>query len=323
MKKISLIGCGNIGSRHLQALVKIPFAIDVKVVEPFLESEELAKSRLKEIQFDEELHNISWYKNIDDLHEKPDLTIVSTTSVGRVDLLSKLLEMGHSRFLIEKVVCQSDNEYERLMKKFKDFNAKGWVNTNRRYFETYKKLKDYFSDSKVIHVSVTSSNISALATNSIHYMDFFSYFTNDYNIYLNGDFLLNELFSNKRGKGFVEFAGTIIGSIKNGSTFSMTSLPGPKLPIVINIIGNDKHIMINETNEQLIDLINPENNEFSFRYEHVSDLTNKIVQDILQNDNCSLTTLENSKILHKEIFKIFNFHIEKLTNKKQELCPIT
>ena len=231
--------------------------------------------------------------------------------------------MGHSRFLIEKVVCQSDNEYERLIKKFNDFNAKGWVNTNRRYFEIYKKLKDYFNDSKIIHVSVTSSNVSALATNSIHYMDFFSYFTNDYNIKLNGEFLLNKLFPNKRGKDFVEFAGTIIGSIKNGSTFSMTSLPATKLPLVINIIGNDKHIMIDEINEKLIDLINPENNNFSFRYEHVSDLTSRIVQDILKNDDCDLTTVEKSQILHKEIFKIFNLHIKKLTNKEQERCPIT
>jgi len=323
MKSICLIGCGNVGSRHLQALVKIPFPLDVKIVEPLSESQELAKQRLSEVPFDEVLHKISWNKNIEDLNEKPDLTIISTTAVGRVDLLCKLLEMGHSRFLIEKVVCQSDNEYERLIKKIKDFNAKGWVNTNRRYFEIYKKLKDYFNDSKIIHVSVTSSNVSALATNSIHYMDFFSYFTNDYNIKLNGEFLLNKLFPNKRGKDFVEFAGTIIGSIKNGSTFSMTSLPATKLPLVINIIGNDKHIMIDEINEKLIDLINPENNNFSFRYEHVSDLTSKIVQDILKNDDCDLTTVEKSQILHKEIFKIFNLHIKKLTNKEQECCPIT
>jgi len=323
MKKICLIGCGNIGSRHLQALVKIPFPLDLKVVEPLFESQELAKSRLDEVQFDKELHEISWNKTIEELPEQSDLTIISTTSVRRVDLISKLLEMGHSRFLIEKVVCQSNKEYERLIKKFNQFNAKGWINTNRRYFETYKKLKEYFNDSNLIHISVTSSNVSALATNSIHFLDFFSYFTNNYNIKLNGEFLLNELFPNKRGKDFVEFGGTIIGSLKSGSTFSMTSLPATKLPTIINIIGRDKHIMIDETNEKLIDIVNPEENNFNFKYEHVSDLTTKIVQDILQNDNCGLTTLENSQILHKEIFKIFNLHIKKLTNKEQEFCPIT
>ncbi len=231
--------------------------------------------------------------------------------------------MGHSRFLVEKIVCQSDNEYEKLIKKFKEFGAKGWVNTNRRYFESYKKLKKMFDNSEIIHISVTSSNVSALATSLIHYLDMFSFFTDDFNVNLNGDFLLNQLFSNKRGKDFVEFAGTISGSIKNGSTFSMTSLPATKLPYVINIIGNDKHIMIDETSERITNILNPMDKEISFIYEHVSELTNKITEDILSKDNCNLTTIEESQIHHKEIFRIFNQHIKKLTNKEQELCPIT
>jgi hypothetical protein len=288
-----------------------------------LESTLLVKKRLDEVDYNSKTHKFSWHKNIEELEGDSELTIIATTVVGRVDLLINLAERGHRRFLVEKIVCQSDNEYERLMKKINEYNAKGWVNTNRRYFETYKKLKEYFKESKIIHFSVTASNLSALATSSIHYMDLFSYFVDDYNISLNGEFLLNEIFPNKRGNNFVEFAGTIIGSIKNGSTFSMTSLPATKLPTVINIIGNDKQIMINETNEKLIDLINPENNNFDFRYEYVSGLTDKIIQDILDNDKCDLTTLENSQILHKEIFKVFNSHIKKITNKEMEFCPIT
>jgi len=323
MKKICLIGCGNIGSRHLQGLVKTSFPIDIKIIEPSSESQKLGKHRLSEIQYDKELHSISWMKNIDELNDKPDLTIIATLSVGRVDLICKLLEMGHSRFLIEKIVCQSDNEYERLLKKFKEFGAKGWVNANRRYFRSYKKLKKMFGNSEIIHISVTSSNVSALATSLIHFVDLFSFFTDDFDINLNGDFLLNQLFPNKRGEEFVEFAGTVIGSVKNGSTFSITSLPGTKLTYVINIIGKDKHIMIDETNERITNLLNPMDKEISFMYEHVSDLTNKITEDILSKDNCNLTTIEESQIHHKEIFRIFNQHIKKLTNKEQELCPIT
>lgn len=322
-RRICLVGCGNVGSRHLQAIAKLSFEVEVDIVEPNLESTLLGKKRLDEVDYNSKTHKFSWHKNIEELEGDSELTIIATTVVGRVDLLINLAERGHRRFLVEKIVCQSDNEYERLMKKINEFNAKGWVNTNRRYFETYKKLKEYFKESKIIHFSVTASNLSALATSSIHYMDLFSYFVDDYNISLNGEFLLNEIFPNKRGNNFVEFAGTIIGSIKNGSTFSMTSLPATKLPTVINIIGNDKQIMINETNEKLIDLINPENNNFDFRYEYVSGLTDKIIQDILDNDKCDLTTLENSQILHKEIFKVFNSHIKKITNKEMEFCPIT
>jgi len=32
-KNIILVGCGNMGSRHLQALVKLPFPIDIHIIE--------------------------------------------------------------------------------------------------------------------------------------------------------------------------------------------------------------------------------------------------------------------------------------------------
>ena len=81
--------------------------------------------------------------------------------------------------------------------------------------------------------------------------------------------------------------------------------------------------MIDESNQKIFDFVNSENIELEFKFEHVSTLTTKIAENILVKNNCDLTTLENSYILHKEIFKIFNSHIKKLTNKDMDLCPIT
>jgi len=52
-KRICLIGCGNVGSRHLQAIAKLPYDIQIDVVEPQSESKKIAISRLDEIEFDE------------------------------------------------------------------------------------------------------------------------------------------------------------------------------------------------------------------------------------------------------------------------------
>jgi pyrroline-5-carboxylate reductase len=41
MKKIALIGCGNIGSRHLQALAKSSFNCEITIVEPNSEAKTL------------------------------------------------------------------------------------------------------------------------------------------------------------------------------------------------------------------------------------------------------------------------------------------
>jgi len=317
------VGCGNVGSRHLQAITKISQKLQIDIVEPDSQARQTAKSRLLEIDNQENKHDYSWYTDLNEINKPSDVTIVASTAVGRATILKKLLEKGHSRFLIEKFVCQSEDEYKELLSKFKENNAKGWINTNPRCFESYKKLHEYFSDSKMIHFSVTSSNVSALATNSIHYLDLFSFFTNDYNISLNGNFLIDKLFPNKRGKGLVEFAGTLVGSVKNGSTFSMTFLPAEKLPTIVNIVGIDKHIMINETNEKAYDVVNAKNEKFSFKYDHASSLTTKIITDILENDSCQLTNLQDSFFLHKEIFRVFNAHIKKINNEEVDLCPIT
>lgn len=322
MKKICIIGCGNVGSRHLQAIAKLPYPIDVKIIEPNMSAQELGRKRLEEIEFNKETHRFSWYKTIDHLKERSDLTIVATTSIGRVDLIISLLELGHDRFLVEKMVCQSKKEYEKLLSEINKYKAKGWVNTNPRCFRSYQTLKDYFEGSEIMHFSVTASNISSLGTNTIHYMDLFSYFVNDYNIKINGKLLFDKVFPNKRGEQLVEFAGTVVGSTKIGSTISLTFLPAVKLPTIVNIVGIDKHVMIDETNQKCCDLVNT-NNEFDFIYEHASTITTKISNDILEKDSCCLTTLNDSQILHQEIFEMFNSHIKKITNKEPELCPIT
>ena len=50
-KKILIIGCGNIGSRHLQAILKLKNKVIIEIIEPDLNSQSLAKMRLKEIKY--------------------------------------------------------------------------------------------------------------------------------------------------------------------------------------------------------------------------------------------------------------------------------
>ena len=50
-KNIVLVGCGNVGSRHLQALVKVHQSITIYVVEPNKNSQNLGKKRLDEISY--------------------------------------------------------------------------------------------------------------------------------------------------------------------------------------------------------------------------------------------------------------------------------
>ena len=128
MKKILLIGCGNIGSRHLQSLLESNLSLDITVVEPSQDAINNTKSILSNT------HNVTWISNISELTELYDFIIIATQSTNRYQLVNHLLESGNRRFLIEKMVCQSTNEYQKILENFKKFQAKGWVNTNFRYF---------------------------------------------------------------------------------------------------------------------------------------------------------------------------------------------
>ena len=58
-KRIILVGCGNIGSRHLQAIAKLSYDIQVDIVEPNNDAVSLAKTRLNP-----KLHLLMTVKNL-------------------------------------------------------------------------------------------------------------------------------------------------------------------------------------------------------------------------------------------------------------------
>jgi hypothetical protein len=320
IKSILLVGCGNIGSRHLQALVQLQTQVEIHIVEKSNNSQKLAKLRLDEISYDKKNHSIFWYKSLDDVKKTGNLAIIATLSSGRIKIIISLLKKGYKKFLIEKVVCQSKKEYELLLKQMKLFNAKGWVNNNRRYFDSYQEIKNSLKKSKYIQLNVFAKN-SGLGSNTIHFMDLFSWFLNDYKIKLNGDFLLPKLFKNKRGINFKEFYGTVVGSNGIGSSMTLNFIPSSKTSIIVSISSDTHHYIIDELNQQCYTMDDKKNLKFSFEY--TSTLTTKIVTDILERGTSLLPTLEKSFESHVEIFRMFNLHLKKILKRHVNLCPIT
>lgn len=200
-------------------------------------------------------------------------------------------------------------------------NAIGWVNTNRRCFPFFQRLKNFIDPDEDIKISVTAGN-KGLGSNAIHFIDLFLWIKNSSKISLIGDYLTDKLYSNKRGDQYVEFSGTIIGQISN-SIIKISFLSEDDLPLILDIKTKDRHIVIDETHEKIIKIQNLSKFDTSFKYLHVSDLTLLITSDILENNSCCLPKLDDLFIAHCELFKIFNSHVKKLTNKELTMCPIT
>lgn len=313
-----LVGCGNIGSRHLQALVKLPFETKIEVIEPNIDAQNIAKQRLNEIQYDKSSFSIVWNTTLID-STNYDLIILATPSKNRFELIKTLVESGNKRFLVEKMVCQSQEEYELILSQINSVNSKAWVNASRRYFDSYQKIKNLFSHDSQINLCVNAGNMG-LGSNAIHFLDLFLWITQDNHFSLNGDFLDNRILDNKRGIEYKEFSGTIIGKSSNNSIITINFSQNEN-PLYVCIFGQTKSLIIDETNETLFDL--KANTKEKFKVEFQSTLTAKIVKDIFENDASLLPTLEESKNAHNELFRIFNNHIRKITGKEVEKCPIT
>ena len=318
-KKVLIVGCGNIGSRHLQAISKINQKLEIHVVEPNKKAVLIAKKRLKDIK-NSRRHNVEWYNKLEELNSHFDLSIVATNSDIRKNIVSSLLEKKNSKFLLEKIVCQSETDYKHLIHEVNKHKGKAWINLVRRYFPSYKILKKEFQTTNPICMSVLTGD-EGLGSTAIHFIDLFSWLCDEDKIHLSGDMILPQIQSNKRGTNFREFAGIVLGSAKN-SNLIINFKPKIQLPVIIDVWNENKHITIDETNQKIIYSKNLAKSKLNFRYIHVSDAT-PVVQEILTQSRSSLPTLENSLNIHKELFRMFNNHISKVSGQTSSICPIT
>ncbi len=321
-KKIILLGCGNIGSRHLQAISNLPYELEIVVIDPNNDSIKLAKNRFNEAHKPYSNHTIVWQNEILDNVKNNDFVIIATNSKGRCELISNLLNYGSKRILVEKMVCQSSKEYSKLINLSKKHNSSIWINTIKRYHETFNVIKKYFNEKEDCNFSVLSGS-AGLSCNAIHYMDLFAWIYGDTNVDLDGNYLMDKVFENKRGPDYVEFAGTLLGKFSERSNFSIHFAVYPS-PTVITFMNKNVHIIVDENSEKIHTIKGPDElKQLVFKRQYVSGTSDIIIKEIFETNSTKLPTLEDHYKIHMELFDVFNKQYSKITGKKLEKCPIT
>lgn len=324
MKKIALIGAGQLGSRHLQGLAKSDVEISIEVVEPFEGSRNTAKQRFEEIPTNSKIKEIHFYENIAQLSDNLDLVIVATNADVRFKVVKELLSSKKvTNLVLEKVLFQKIDEYKEVEELLQKSDTKCWVNHPRRIFPFYKNLKEKLTDAKNINFSV-SGGAWGLGCNGLHFLDCFSYLANKENIVLDTTFLGKELYETKRA-GFKEINGLLTGKLDNHS-FSINSFAEELSPVHFNITSDTLNIMIDEANGWYR-IAEKANNWKSVNKEEKivyfqSELSNILLDDIF-NNQCTLPTYKKAMTLHVKYLENIIAHINSFSDTKYDFCPIT
>ncbi len=324
LNKIVVIGAGQLGSRHLQALSKLGSDTSIEVVDPNPVSIDVSKSRIEESLEGQNNPKISYFSTIADVSDDIDLCIVATNSDIRLQIIGEILLNRTIKYMIlEKFLFQKDEDYVLAEHLFNATNTQVWVNCPRRLFAGYQKLKNILTDEMSFEFKVNGGEWG-LCCNSIHFIDLLSMLSKRTDYRLNTNQLDHSIMDSKR-PGFKELTGTLVGEFIDGYFFELTSIKGSSANCMIEIISSSLRIQINEQHNE-IRFFNSDNELVdicSLGMEFQSTLTHLIAMQLIETGTCLLPTFTESKKLHQIALKSFIHHMEKISNHSMTYCPIT
>ena len=325
MYKIALIGAGQIGSRHLQALAKSEIPISVEVVSRSSQSLVKAKERFEEIQGSGFVKNIKYLQAIKNLSNSIDIAIIATNADVRRNVIEELVQYKKTRFLLlEKVVFQSTQDFHEIIELLKINQVKAWVNCPRRMYPFYLEVQKHLGNGEQVVCDIRGGNWG-MGCNSIHFIDLISFVSRETNFSITRSDLDLRILDSKR-EGFLEFTGSLHGITKNGSKFSLISDKESSMPCVINIMGDTSRYTIFESEGKAIQAHKSKNwkdEEIQFQVPYQSQLTHIATSKILVTEQNDLTPLELSFRFHKPLLETFTQHLEYVMKRRYKMCPIT
>lgn len=319
--KVIIIGCGNIGFRHFEGLLKIDLPLIIYVIDPNEEALDKVKKYYKESKSKEKICYM--FETIQNIPDVIDLCIIATSSKFRLAVAESVLKMTTVKYLIlEKVLFQKVSDYDEMSFLLKKYEVEGcWVNCPLRTIPIFKELKEKINTNDLIyHVEHNNFNIGC---NSIHQLDVFSFLTNCLDVKIETS-KLESIIESKR-KGYLEVLGTLTGCTNKGDKLIISSRNQSSPDYFIKMIFNEEIWTIFPLMGKFIikKIHNNEIIEKAFNYPKQSDITSLLVTDLLLLGKCSLSDYETSKKLHLILIKNLNTFFSKVLGHEVTECPIT
>jgi len=305
MLKIAIIGCGQIGSRHLQGLSKISEPVKLFLIDSCVDSIKTSIDRFEEVVSKQERNKFELQVvDIGSINCNLDFAIISTSSAERANLTSKLLLNTKVKFIIfEKFLFQNRSDYLKINNLLNMVKVNAWVNQWMSSSEAYIEIADWFG-SDLQEIIVTGNNWG-MGCNSVHYIDYFDKVTGRKSLELIESNIDNKVLKIKR-EGYYEVTGSIVIRSENGVKLTLKSRKAKKTELAkLIMIGKNKRIEASTNNQILTcNYFDASNGELTKNFDipFQSSITGSIIENICLNQNSSLPTYDQSVKHHLVLF---------------------
>ncbi len=320
-----LVGAGQLGSRHLQSCLKYPSPMDFYVVDNSLVSLEISKNRALEIPSHVN-HKLHFCRTFDDVTESVfDFLIIATGASPRLTILKAALKkFTFSYVILEKVLFQTPDDYKEASDLIEQSQAKVYVNCPRRVYPFYKELKRlYIDEGSETTLSCQAGDWIGLGCNSIHYLDLLNFLTDRQLVSISTEKLDKHIIDSKR-PGYKEFTGLLSGCYKDGAKISIESIYQSDMKSTLSIQSGRFIIKIDELSGDYEVFENGESlKKSSYKVIYQSELTHKILEQLVDIGECELTSFEDSKNTHLVFLNEMLDFYNTLLNEKAYALPIT
>jgi hypothetical protein len=322
MYNIAIIGAGQLGRRHLQGLLTARLDANIYVVDPGDSALAAAHVSVAEVQSPATQRKaVKYAACAADFPRDLDLAIVATTADVRLQALQSLCKAAAPRNLVlEKVLFQRASDYQDASDLIERHKIAAWVNCGRRMLTVYQNLREFFADDPVSRMEVFGGEWG-LGCNGIHFLDLLQFLSGTGDLSIDTEGLVPGVLQSKR-PGFVEFAGSLRGSIGNAG-FQLTSIAGSKKRHLISLhASGSKSVFIDEARCELWKHTGgtAELERFSLPYQ--SQMTGALAEQILETGDCALTPYLESAALHLPFLDALGRHAAG-ADGNVDCCSIT
>lgn len=325
MRDILLVGCGNIGFRHLQALANSDPTVarglavpgGLTVVEPNLGHHPRIAAALDALP--PARRQVSRL-----LTALPDtggdfaMAVFATNSADRRAAYEAARgRAGFGVVVFEKVLFPRLRDLDEVGADLAGAGIAAWVNCPRRAAPEYRRLRERLAGRGPVHLEVTGTAYG-LASNAIHFLDLAEYLNCAPLVALDASGLRPGSEPSKR-PGYVELFGMLSARLNNGAEVVLRCEKGDHPGVAITLRSAEGRLAIDEAAQQARRL--PDGPAERFEMRHVSELTSAYAS-LLDGDGAGFSPYAQSARQHRHLLAAVLSHLG-LAVAPDTACPIS